>query len=269
MPITPIIAIILLALTTACAQFDTSYSQYPVPTEFEESLTESAPGRWVHTGDHGVYLLTHPDGPPWVGEVDTDDEPAVGYCGPTAMINVLFWYGIDISYEDAARAMRLRAWRPKDARQSVALCATVCGLEPACSAACYLVVKRELSALGTNARDAVRAIKRAAPEGYRAVSTSDDPSQIVEIIWQLVDGNPVVVGEYIGGLHLSVLTGIQIDPDTGELWVIMANSYHRPLDEFMRAWSLRDFGPKAALKVGRRRSGIKPFMAVWYEKEGE
>lgn len=259
-------------LVASCTDFDTSYdlAAYDLQLTFEEDQYETLDGRWVRTGQNGVQLLTSRDGDPWRGQWNAWDEPEPGYCGPTAMRNMLWWYndGLDVSYDHAAAMMDLDDWRLEDKQDTIWACSGACMAEPLCVAGCYLVIKKQLSGLGVTAKGAVKALKRWAPEGYEAHVTKDDPSAIVELVEQLLDGNPVVISEYIeGNLHLSILTGISVD-DTGVPWVVMANSYERTLDEFMRAWSLRDFGDSKTVKrAARRRVGIAPFMAVWWEVE--
>jgi hypothetical protein len=64
--------------------------------------------------------------------------------------------------------------------------------------------------------------------------------------------------------HTSVITGFYWDD--GELWTSGINTYERSLDEFMRGWSLIELGNRTERYV-MGKFGMKPFTAMWFEKE--
>lgn len=264
--------VIISFLTLACTEFDTYYNldDYDLDFDFETETVEVKVSkymtRYVKTSSKGISLHLEEDSSKYMGEFSDADEPYPAWCGPTALKNLLFWYDTYMSYYDAGKTLKTSS----DASDPEIwfVCAAACGADVViCTNICYDLFKDMVQdGQGTTTKHAFAAIKKLTPEGYEFHSTSDDPSMIVELIDQLWEGNPVFINEYVGGLHMAVLTGIHIDKE-GVPHVRMANSAYRTLEQFMEGWSLKGFGDDKKRRRVKRLFGIKPFMAAWYSKK--
>jgi hypothetical protein len=206
----------------------------------------------------GVYL-TDSDGALWRGEYTGADEPGRQHCGATALMNMLWWFGIDINYPYAENILNIGDFDPGIELQ--APCAAACLGEPICSISCYEVIRKQVK--GTTIPDMIGALKRLAPEGYELYVTAEDPAAIDDIIHQVTIGNPVLVNTVSpnGKLHLAIVAGFD-----GDLNVYMANGYDRTIDYFMRSWSTVEFGGDVTRRA-MSAFGLRPFVAMWYIKE--
>lgn len=241
-----ILAIIILAC--ACTEFDYSYDL----DEYELDVPEE-----------GVVL--HVGSDPWRGEYDYRDQPEDGYCGPVALKNIMWWYETDMSWETAAEELSTNDWNP--GMQLWKYCAAACmGEVIGCANACYLVVKKQVK--GTTIKSIKKAIQKYAPDGYELKYTSGDPSMVDEIIYQVSQGNPVLIQETLNdsGWHLSLITGFYWQK--GEIRTMGANTYDRSLDDFMKAWSTVDGGNKVE-RYAMAKMDAGPFTAMWFSRTGD
>ena len=262
--------VVISIVCFGCTRFDTYYNldDYNLNFEFEtETVEVDANGttRYVKSKPGRITLHLEEESPTYVGTYWGNDEPEPGYCGPTGLKNLMEWYGVDLSYSDAAYEMNVRdrSKLPKIYSTCTAACA---GELIWCTNICYDVVKNMFEEVGTDYDDAVSGIKRFTPNGYKFNFTAEDPSQIEELIEQLLEGNPVVILEHTTAAHLSLLTGIRTN-NNGEIEVIMANSQIVTLEQFMYNWSMKGIGNYTRRKAAKRFTGMKPFTAMYYTKE--
>ena len=262
------IIILIAILLTGCDQYDYGYDIDDLEFNFETETIEvqaSDETRYVRTFPKGITLHMSEDSKPWQETVNVYDEPGSNYCAPTAVKNLLSWYGINLSYELLGQEMETNNWEP--GFNVWASCAGACMGEVAiCANACYSIVKNNIK--GTSISNTIATLNRYKPYGYELKYIAGDPDQVENIIHQLLQGNPVMINEVIedgvGVSHLSVLTGIKIKED-GEIYVALANSPNKSLDEFMEDWSIKSLGSKFIRSVARK-FGQRPFTAMYFNR---
>ncbi len=276
------LVIIISLLTFGCQdllEYDFDLSEYDyefvyeLSNETKEIHINDTTTRYVKTTRKDVKLYLSEYADQWNESYVDSDEPRSDYCGPTAVKNMMSWYGQDfISYEDIGRDMKVN--RGYITGSHWAKCAAICTGEILfCTNICLKIVEKKALQQGTNIKHLKKYLENKTPEGYTFNHTVGDPSMIAEILQQLLNGNPVVINELVnpevvGGpdkdmLHTSVLTGLVIE--RGVIHVTMANSYKRPLRRFMEDWSLERLGSKARRRIASKL-GARPFEAMWYEK---
>jgi hypothetical protein len=180
------------------------------------------------------------------------DEPAVNYCGPTAVKNFLSWYGSDEDYEVLGGEMRTNTWYTD----------AVFGGSGLAGALLEDVLKT-----GTLPGDLRAALARRAPEGFTACMKQDD-GDFDSIRLALAEGDQVVVLESRGTdkLHWAVATGLYLDGETR--MVRLANSVDRTVDDFVRDWSLSRVGDPFERQLLASLFGLRPFTMIrWIPAE--
>ena len=275
------IFIILMLFFTGCAtEFDTYYNLddynlnfiYEFDKEKITNLEINGVSRFVRTSSDGVTLhlkYNNETIKSYAGMLP--EYQAYGLkngCGPAMLFNLARWYNIPLTIDQSVKDTKMKSYRNEE--ELYVSCAASCSGELlVCTNICYDFLKNKNKAAGVWVDDAFKAVEKHTPNGYVFQYTEEDPYMIVDIINQLIKGNPVVIHEYFekhDSLHLSLLTGIEIS-ENNELNVVMVNSYKRPLEEFMEAWSCDNIGSNLLKRNFKRFSGVKPFMAAWYKKE--
>ena len=258
--------------------FDLSEYDYEFVYNLEKEVKEIPINkdltRYVKTSCEGVDLYLTEESDQWYTTYTVLNEPHKDYCGPTAVKNLMAWYGTDtLSYEEIGEM--LDADRTYMGGKEWATCAAACAGEILfCTNICLRILDKKIGQAGTRTKHAKKALRKLAPKGYKLSHTVGDPSMIEEVLYQLLQGNPILINELLNPdvigiegkpdeMHMSVMTGIEIESNV--IYVIVANSFRRPLRRFMEDWSLKRLGSLRSRKLSSKL-GAKPFEAIWYEK---
>jgi len=274
-----IISIVCVFSCFGCATgFDTYYDldEYDLDFiyELEDNTTElsfNETSRFVKTDEQGIRLFL--ENPETTYEAYEGIKPEyqsfgiAGYCGPSMLVNIARWYNFSVTIDEAAKKMKTNNYVYK--KKIYTSCASMCaGDFIICTNVCYDAIKNLSKQGGSRVNLGFKTVKHYVPEGYAFKYVEEDPYAIEDILKQLLKGNPIVISEYLTkrqAFHFSLLTGIDFD-ENGEIYVRMVNSSRRTLDEFMYDWSLDGSGDDSHKRNIKRFSGLKPFMAAWYEK---
>jgi len=216
------------------------------------------------------YSLTSPDGRvglyedhacnQWFGWYLESMEPEVNYCGPTAGMNVLGWYGVPSDYGHLGSQMRTNNWMGTNA-ELIAHCTYNCLLEPTCTAACYLI-KDYLIEVGTLPEDVEKTLAEHSPPGYQLGRFRGNPG-LDTIEDNLREGRPIVVLIWTGSrLHWTVVTGTY--EDNGTVLVRFANADVQTWDWFVHQWSFEGLNPPGKTMFGWY--GVDDYVWMRYEK---
>jgi hypothetical protein len=196
--------------------------------------------------DRSVNLYLSPyDSRPWNGTYWQSDEPDDNYCGPTAGMNFLLWYGLDDSYETLARDMKTNTW---DRLAALGTAAAICGGEPICTTVLAVTASEAIVKAGSLPHDVRETLYNRMPDGYEACGREGIGS-LDDVQASLAAGNPVVYLESGGtnNLHWAVITGI--DYSGAEPLVHVANAGWRTWSSFNPAWGLSNIGNDFVYRV--------------------
>jgi hypothetical protein len=213
------------------------------------------------------------------------DEPQINYCGPTAAMNLLAWYGEEVSYlktDDSwkktysllGNEMKTNTW---DSSVGVlGLCMSICRLGAACSAICYDLTTKNLNA-GTLPADMRDTLENHAPAEHKLVSldVSSGGMNVDVLRYALSRGNPVIVLLFVGGksLHWNVVTGVFKKDDQTMVRYASAqppdqpdpsyNDYYEESEAaFTRQWALSDITNDVERAV-LNAVGVVPFTTMY------
>jgi len=237
---------------------------YELPNQVSEVPVNKDVTRYVKTSNKGVSLYLNEDAPVWKGTFSEDTEPRDGYCGPTSTKNLLKWIDVDPSYEELADEMDVG--REYVTGSDWAKCAGACTGEILfCTNICLKIVDRVKSEIGAWIKDIRKSLNKHTPQGYELAHTVGNPIMIEEILYQLSQGNPVLInGRNVEFFHVTVLVGIEIKGRN--IYLISANAQKESLKDFMSTWSLERYGNMTKRKLVAKVSKMKPFEAMWFNK---
>jgi len=215
--------------------------------------------------DMSVALYLSPDAAPfnyWSQTFTQDDEPTENYCGPTAGMNFLSWYGIAATYQELGQEMHTNTW---DTGAIVGAAIVVCGLDPVCATIVSVAVTNTVGRAGSLPGDVGSALLAHLPPGY--VFCLNSPLSLDQIHRSLVDANPIVmlVSAGSGNLHWEVITGLY--KSGSDTWLRIANADDNDLTwpNFQNEWSLSQVGDSTTKGLLNDVLGIGPNVSFRWE----
>lgn len=243
------------------------------------------------------FIWSHPDGRvdlyydekcapsadvPWHGWlVQANEYPHTSYCGPTAGINLLDWYGeIDRAagcagyYDQFGSEMNVNQWMSFG--DVVGACACACSPcpyclcpEPTCWTGCTVLSEgyETILDIGTHPDDMERTLRKHQPARY-VLYRHQGEIGLATFEAILGEGNPIVVLIWTGStLHWTVVTGTY--DFEGTVMVRFANNDvpNQTWSWFVHTWSFA--GLNWPLPNILSDLGIHPFVGMYYEKPTE
>ncbi len=207
----------------------------------------------------------------WKGNWIDDDEPHENYCGPTAAMNLLDWYGAPSSYDQLGSEMHTNNWMSN--AEAIKACTCFCSpcrwcLCPdvlTCTPACAVLANGFFD-VGTHPDDMESTLRKHSPlgssEGYLLFRHQGNPG-LETLEYRLAEGNPVVVLIWNGKtLHWTLVTGTY--DANGTVMVRLANNNDLTWDTFVHQWSFEGLNWPVPRLLGD--FGIKNFVSMHYEK---
>jgi hypothetical protein len=215
---------------------------------------------------------------PWTQRYDQNDEPIANYCGPTAVKNTLYWYGVDnVGYYTLGSEMRTNNWDNDEEVffllggfclgpcSFLSLCVPcVAACVGTCSTAAYEILSTHLKA-GTLPQNMRSAMEKYKPNNYRVVY-SDGQANLRYIEDQLADGNPIIALIYNNGaLHWVVITGVYKDEASNQTMLRLANNDDMTWSSFVNAWSLAHVTDVDAARFVLNELGVVSYVMIHLE----
>ena len=214
---------------------------------------------------------------PWTGSYSQNvNEPPekINYCGPTAGMNLLYWYtGPSVPYDtyyQLGSEMHTNDWMSFGDALSVCYCA--CSLDPwcffpdpLCEATCPTLVST--FNVGTHPDDMENTLRKhsllESSVGYLLFRHQGNPG-LEALEYCLAQGNPVVVLIWTGKtLHWTTVIGTTYDQN-GTVMVRFANHNDQTWDWFVHEWSFEGLNwPVPGLLSD---FGLKNYVWMYYEK---
>ncbi len=138
----------------------------------------------------------------WLGWFFQSMEPEINYCGPTAGMNQLEWFGVPSTYEHLGTQMNTNEWT--DTEIIIA-----CLGDPICIAALDYLIN-----VGTAPEDMKKTLAEHSPPGYQLSWHEGNPGLATFEAW-LAEGNPITVLIWTGSsLHWTNIIGTYEDNGT-------------------------------------------------------
>ena len=207
---------------------------------------------------------------PWVGNYFQGNEPADNYCGPTAGMNLLDWYGAPSTYDHLGDEMNTNDWISTPEALKACLCScSPCPMclcpEPSCSAVCT-VLSNTFFDVGTPPDDLENTLRRhsrlESSVGYLLFRHRGNPG-LETFEYLLAQGNPIVVLIWNGKtLHWALVTGTY--DANGTVMVRFANNDDLTWDTFVHQWSFESMNWPVPRLLDN--FGIENFVWMHYEK---
>jgi len=207
---------------------------------------------------------------PWVGNYFQGNEPADNYCGPTAGMNLLDWYGAPSTYDHLGDEMNTNDWISTPEALKACLCScSPCPMclcpEPSCSAVCT-VLSNTFFDVGTPPDDLENTLRRhsrlESSVGYLLFRHRGNPG-LETFEYLLAQGNPIVVLIWNGKtLHWALVTGTY--DANGTVMVRFANNNDLTWDTFVHQWSFESMNWPVPRLLDN--FGIENFVWMHYEK---
>lgn len=253
---------------------DIEYREIPITTNLNRYVSKAS------NDEINLFLTTDDicNDNFWEEHVVQENEPEdeQNYCGPTAVKNTLFWYGIEKGYLSLGKEMRTNTW---DNDEEVffllaGICSGPCGISalflPAflicvgtCSGVAYEAVSSLLNA-GTLPQNVVKTLQDYAPAGFMVVQRSGTPS-LSNLLDEVAAGNPVIALIYRNKtLHWVTVTG-WYDMD-GTMRLRLANNEDLDWEEFEVAWSLKHVTDVDAARSLLNELGLQPYVYIYCKR---
>ena len=261
--------ILLILHSQQSCEADTEYREIPITTNLNRYVSKAS------NDEINLFLTMDSlcNGSSWEQQfTQSDEEPEINYCGPTAVKNTLFWYGIEKDYLILGEEMRTNTW---DNDEEVglllaAICAVVCGgffINPICVVSCSLVAYEAVSSLlnaGTLPQNVSKTLTDYAPAGFMVIHRSGSPI-LSNLLVEVAAGNPVIALIYRNGaLHWVTVTGWY--DDSGTMSLRLANNADMKWEDFEEAWSLKHVTDVDAARLLLNGLGLQPYVYIHYKR---
>ena len=245
-------------------------------------------------GDASVDLYLDKDAKnPWLQKYKQSNEPTKDYCGPTAIMNMLYWYDSQIdsdrkkAYETLGKESKTNSWAKKNefkdeckknacAVNTKKVSSLTGGLirpvtvsSDACVNSCNDAL-RKWAVRGTLPKYMKKGMEKYTPKGMKVyLSTKDD--NIEKIILALSEGNPVavLVSTEQMMLHWATIVGVFRDGDANKWMFRINNMPQKTVDEdtFRTWWSLKRVHGNKQFRSVLHQVGVTPYAMVYYGKK--
>jgi len=186
-------------------------------------------------------------------------------CGPVAVRNLFYWYGIDIPGPQlwSTLANEMATNHAAEGIDTHLACTGLCGAVPPCVLGCVKLIESEGNK-GSRPSAVVNSMKKHAPRGY-TVAFHAHYNGLDALLEPLSQGNPVIAlinsGHHMN--HYVVVTGIYEHPPAGRM-VRLANNKDLPWADFVKSWSLAGFGDTMERSFMDEIVGDKPYFVAYY-----
>jgi hypothetical protein len=237
--------------------------------------------RYVHSPQPGITADLYYDDTctVWNGKWVQSMEPHDNDCGPTAVLNLLSWYGITSDYPTLESEMETNNWESTHDLTGIkfGVCALGCTFvlvpDPTCMIPCMIGLEH-LPEPGTLPDGMLNGLILNQPPGYMPQLSSNDPKNPDWFEQKLMAGTPVAIlmsnGDF--NLHWALVTGIYEDPTNGLTYKLANGEPLSPtgtMDSFYTDWSLDPVSGSGVVKSVLGDLGLQPYTALWYEKVTE
>jgi hypothetical protein len=216
--------------------------------------------------DVGVDLYYDQACVPWSGNWTQSDEPHDNYCGPTAGMNVLDWYGTPSSYAQLGSEMKTNDWM--SGWDLAWDCALLCGIllpDPSCIAAC-MGAADYFTDVGTSPDNMESALRKhsivGANTGYLLYRRGGNPG--LEGLERLLAQGSPVIGLIWTGSTLHWVTIVGTYNQEGTVMVRLANYGDESWEWLVHQWRFAGLDwPVTDILSGK---GIEPDTRLYYER---